>query len=740
MVQVTGEFEDVTEQPLDFDGWVGRLPIVLGDAERERLARGWAMAERACAGRQRDSGESYFHHAVAVATIVGGLRLDTDTLIAALLHDLPWFDAFDAGRVSGAFGEDVANLVDGTARMGRVSELHRRPDLAENQAERSEALRKMLLAMARDIRVVFIVLAERLHDIRMLKFRPEPVHVAVARETLDLYAPLANRLGIWQLKWELEDLSFRFLEPATYKRIAKLLAEKRVDRERFINDMQERLREELGKAGIDADVSGRPKHIYSIWRKMQRKGLGFHELYDIRAFRLLVDTVPQCYAALGVAHALWQPIPREFDDYIASPKENNYQSLHTAVVGPEGNTVEIQIRTRDMHQQAELGIAAHWRYKEGRPSDAAFDRKVAWLRQLLESGGDNDGEAEEDLIDRFKAEVFEDRVYVITPRGDVKDLPRGATPLDFAYQVHSQIGHRCRGARVNGRIVPLTYTLQNGDQVEILTGREARPSRDWLNPGLGYIHTPRARGKARAWFRQQDFDQNAADGRVTLERELHRLGLSDINLEKLAGRSRFPKVEDFLAAIGRGDVTGNQIAGLLSDELLPGPEPPALPLRRPRDGHSGAPADAITIYGVGNLLTRLAGCCQPAAGDPIIGFITRGEGVTIHRRDCANVDRFEQEAPSRLIEVSWNRQTDRKYPVNIQIEAYDRQGLIKDITALLSNEKINVIAVNTRTDPQDQRARMTLTLEVADVNQMSRAIDRIASLRNVRDVRRVASA
>ncbi len=737
MVKVTGEFEDVTEQPLDCDGWVARLPVELSAAERARLARGWTLAESSYAGRRRDSGESYFHHAVAVATIVGGLRLDTDTLIAALLHDLPWFDAFDARGVADEFGEDVANLVDGTARMARVSELHRRPELAQDDAERAEALRKMLLAMARDIRVVFIVLAERLHDIRMLKFRPETVHAPAARETLDLYAPLANRLGIWHLKWELEDLSFRFLEPATYKRIAKLLAEKRVDRERYIREMQDRLSAALGSAGIDAEVSGRPKHIYSIWRKMQRKGLGFHELFDIRAFRLLVKEVPQCYAALGVAHALWQPIPREFDDYIASPKENNYQSLHTAVIGPEGNNVEIQIRTREMHQQAELGIAAHWRYKEGRPSDAAFDRKVAWLRQLLEGGADD--EAGEDLIDRFKAEVFEDRVYVTTPRGDAKDLPRGATPLDFAYQVHSQIGHRCRGAKVNGRIVPLTYALRNGDQVEILTARNARPSRDWLNPGLGYINTPRARGKARAWFRQQDFDQNAADGRENLDRELHRLGLHDINLEKLAGRSRFPRVEEFLAAIGRGDITGNQIAGLLSDELLPGHAEAAVPPpRRPRDQRAGKLDDAVTIYGVGNLLTRLARCCQPAAGDAIIGFITRGEGVTIHRRDCANVARFEEEAPSRLIEVSWNRRAERKYAVDLQIEAYDRQGLIKDITALLSNEKINVTAVNTRTDPDDQRARMTLTLEVADVGQISRAIDRIASLRNVRDVRRIA--
>ncbi len=739
MVQVTGEFEDITERPLDFAGWFEHLPVQLSVAECDRLARGWELAASAYRGRYRDSGESYFHHAVAVATIVGGLRLDADTLLAALLHDLPWFGAFEPDRVASEFGADVANLIDGTARMARVSELHRQPDLARNDTERAEALRKMLLAMARDIRVVFIVLAERLHDIRTLKFRAEEVRAPVARETLDLYAPLANRLGIWQIKWEMEDLSFRFQEPATYKRVAKLLAEKRVHRERYIGEVRERLRAALGEAGIDAEVSGRPKHIYSIWRKMRRKGLGFHELFDIRAFRVLVGSVPQCYAALGVIHALWQPIPREFDDYIASPKENSYQSLHTAVIGPEGNNVEIQIRTRDMHQHAELGIAAHWRYKEGRPSDTAFDRKVAWLRRLLESGPDD--EAEDDLIDRFKSEVFEDRVYVITPRGDVKDLPRGATPLDFAYQIHSEIGHRCRGARVNGRIVTLTYALQNGDQVEILTTRNPRPSRDWLNAGLGYVTTPRARARIRTWFRQQDFDQNVADGRDSLDRELHRLGLTDVNLEKLAGRSRFPQVEEFLAAVGRGDISGAQIAGLLADELLPGAPPSeTVPLSRRRHPRAASAGDAVTIYGVGNLLTRMARCCQPAPGDPVIGFVPRGEGVTIHRRDCANVARFEEQAPARLIEVSWNRHADRRYTVDIQIEAYDRQGLIKDITALLSNEKVNVLAVNTRTDPDDQRARMMLTLEVADVGQMSQIMERIAGLRNVRDVRRATHA
>ncbi|PWG61660.1 GTP diphosphokinase [Sediminicurvatus halobius] len=735
MVHVTGELEDVSEQQLDFDAWTARLPLKLEPEERARLARAWETAERVYGDTRREAGDTCFGHALSVASVLAALRLDTDTLIAGLLHDLPWHEGPDSEQLAREFGEDVSVLVDGCARMGVVSELHARPAGGES-GERAEALRKMLLAMARDIRVVFLVLAERLHDMRVLKHRPPEVQQRMARETMDLYAPLANRLGIWQLKWEMEDLCFRFLDPVTYKRIARLLAEKRVDRERYIAEMQERLESALREAGIEAEVTGRPKHIYSIWRKMQRKGLGFHELFDIRAFRVLVDTVPQCYAALGVVHSLWQPIPREFDDYIASPKENHYRSLHTAVVGPSGRTVEVQIRTREMHQQAELGIAAHWRYKEGRGQDPAFDAKVAWLRRLLEAGTDEN--AEEDILDRFKAEVFEDRVYVITPQGDVVDLPRGATPLDFAYHVHSEVGHRCRGAKINGRIVPLTQPLQNGDQVEILTARIGHPSRDWLNPGLGYLVTPRARAKVRAWFRQQDHDKNVAEGRAILERELHRLGLAEVNLERLAARSRFPRLEEFLAAIGRGDVTGGQIAGLLSDQLLPAQESAEDMLTRRRGaGEERGGEDDVTVYGVGNLLTRMARCCQPAPGDDIVGFITRGEGVSIHRRDCANVQRLEEKAPERLIEVSWSRRTERHYPVDVLVEAYDRQGLIKDISALLSNEHINVTAVNTRTDPDDQQARMTLTLNVADVGQLSRVMERIAGLRNVRDVRRV---
>ena len=726
-----------TPRPGDqlFADWVAHLPIALSDADQARVANAWHWAQRDYGDACRLGGDRQIDHALNVADILAGLALDADSLIAALLHDLPSFAAVDTATIANEFGPTVASLVEGCARMRQVSHLHGGGS-SGSEAERAEALRKMLLAMASDTRVVFLVLAERLDDMRALPTQSADRQYQLARETLDLHAPLANRLGIWQIKWELEDRAFRYLNPAAYQRIARLLSEKRIDRERFIESMKTRLEQSLAQAGIEAEVTGRPKHLYSIWRKMQRKGLGFNDLFDLRAFRILVASVPDCYAALGVVHSLWQPIPKEFDDYIASPKENQYRSLHTAIVGSEGRAVEVQIRTQAMHAQSELGVAAHWRYKEGRSADPDFDDRVAWLRQLLETPADTNGN--EDLIDRFRAEVFADRVYVITPQGDVQDLPQGSTPLDFAYSIHSDLGHQCRGARINGHMVGLTRVLETGDRVEILTARNSRPSRDWLNPALGYLASPRARAKVRAWFRQQDYDKNAEVGRGLLERELHRLGLDDVNFEALAAQSRFPKLADFLAAIGRGDITGAQIAGLLRERLLPAPTTPEALLKPRRRRHpSAAQTDAdINIYGVGNLLTRLGRCCQPAPGDAIIGFITRGEGVTIHRCDCANVAHLEKTAPERLIEVSWQSETARSYSVTIIVEAYDRQGLIGDISALLKHEQINVTAVNTQTDPQDQVARMTITAEVGDVNQLSRIMERIAGLRNVRDVHR----
>lgn len=730
MVSVTDDLSDLFARgELTLDRWLQTiLPQAAAD-EHRLLATAWELAQASYGSTCRPSGESYFEHGVSVSTILAGLKLDAHTLVAGLLHDAPAVSPEVWYAQRQRCDAEALVMIDGVSRMDLISELHESP--GNDREGQSEALRKLLLAMAQDIRVVFIKLAERLHDLRTLKSLPEPVRQRVAREAADIYAPLANRLGIWQVKWEMEDLSFRYREPETYKRVARLLREKRQDRERYIQQINGELQAALDRAGIAAEVHGRPKHIYSIWKKMQRKGLGFHELFDLRALRVLVDDVAACYATLGVVHSLWKHIPREFDDYIATPKENDYQSLHTAVVGPEGKTVEVQIRTHEMHEQSELGVAAHWRYKEGGSRDTRFEQRIAWLRQLLESGRDES--APEDFIDRFKAEVFEDRVYVISPRGDVMDLPRGATPLDFAYYVHSDVGHRCRGAKVNGRIVPLTTTLKNGDQVEILTARNSVPGRDWLNPARGYVTTSRARSRIRTWFRQQDHDKNVVAGRQELDRELHRLGLHDINLEKLAHRTRFPHVEEFLAAIGRGDITGGQIAGLLGDQVLPRDE------EQPRSLEREATSDGsgeVSIYGVGNVLTRLGRCCRPAPGDPVIGFITQGQGVTIHRQDCPNLRKTVETDSHRLVEVSWRAGSEKKYPVDIQVDAYDRQGLLRDITAILTNEKLNVVGVNTRTGRDDHVARMTLTVEISDVEQMSRLMERIAGLRNVVDVRR----
>jgi len=722
----------------EFDPQALLEPLVRGRGaeEQELIKRAAAFAVDAHREQRRVSGEPYVQHAFAVADILCELHLDAETIAAALLHDVVEDTGVTSEQLREQFGAGVAALVDGVTKMELMREF---PD-TERGAERkrawgdAESLRKMLLAMVEDVRVVLIKLADRLHNMRTLRHLPEERRRRIARETMDIFAPLANRLGIWQLKWELEDLSLRYLEPEEYKRIAKLLDERRVDRERYIEDVVARLRNELAAAGIHAEVSGRPKHIYSIWRKMKRKGVDFHDIFDVRAVRIFVDTLAECYGALGVVHSLWRHIPKEFDDYIATPKENQYQSLHTAVIGPEGQTLEAQIRTHAMHEHAELGVAAHWRYKEGAHFDAGFEQKIAWLRQLLEWKEEESSAGE--FVDRFKAEVFEDRVYVFTPKGNVVDLPLGATPLDFAYLIHTDVGHRCRGAKVNGSIVPLTYELKTGDQVEVLTRKLASPSRDWMNPHLSYLKTSRARAKVRTWFKQQDHDKNVSGGRSIVDRELHRLGVSDLSLDKLAKRLRFDRVDDLLGAVGRGEVTTGQIASAAQEQVLPPPafptEPPGETRRHGRKGRQGE----IRVQGVGNLLTTMARCCKPVPSDPIVGFITRGHGVTIHRRDCPNVLRLQDSARERLIEASWGSQGDAAYPVDVQVRAYDRQGLLRDITAVLSNEKVNVNSLNTRTDTRNHMANMELSLEVADAGQLSRVLAKIGQLSNVMEVAR----
>jgi GTP pyrophosphokinase len=703
------------------------------DKEKLLLEKAADWANTAHRDQQRASGEPYFSHLLAVAEILSDLKLDYETLAAAMLHDVVEDTEVTLDDVRTEFGTVIARLVDGVTKMERIGEFKQLDHEGQRGHSQAESLRKLLLAMADDVRVVLIKLADRLHNMRTLQHLSSERQRRIAQETLDIYAPLANRLGIWQIKWELEDLSLRYLEPDAYQQLVDQLNEKRKDRERYINDVIEALGTELKKAGIKAVISGRPKHINSIWRKMQRKQVDFDQIFDMRAVRILVKEEKDCYAALGVVHGLWRHIPNEFDDYIANPKKNLYRSLHTAVVGPGGYNLEIQIRTEQMHRHAELGVAAHWRYKEGGGGDSAHEEKIAWLRQVLEWKEEEDSAT--DFVDRFKSEAFHDRVYVLTPQGRIVDLPQGATPLDFAYSVHTEVGHRCRGAKVNGRIVQLTYQLQNGEQVEVLTTRQGEPSRDWLNSHLGYLKTSRARSRVRAWFKHQDYEHNVAAGRTILDRELRRLGITDLSVEKLASRFRHKQVDEFLEAVGHGDITAGHLANAVN-ELVPREETPEI--HRPRltrKEHSTTPG-GFKILGVGNLLTTTARCCHPVPNDPIIGYITRGRGVTIHRQDCGNVLRLQGEDRDRLIEVEWGSESGEGYVVDIAVEAYDRSGLLRDITVVLANEKINLNGVNTATDERDGIARMSLTLEITDIGQLSRVLTKIGQLPNVVEARR----
>jgi len=715
------------------DAWLQGLAADRKPEEIALIGNAVELAERAHREQTRASGEPYLAHAIAVADILAGLRMDHETLAAAILHDVVEDTSITLEDIAQACSPAVAHLVDGLTKMKVIGEYQAVEQGNKKEQIKAESLRKLLLAMAEDVRVVLIKLADRVHNMRTLQHLPAYKQQRIARETLDIYAPLANRLGIWHVKWELEDLAFRYLEPQAYKEIAKSLDERRIDRQRYIDQVLATLREELERAGVRADIKGRPKHIYSIWKKMQRKGLSFHELYDVRAVRILVDTIPDCYHALGVVHTLWPHIAKEFDDYIATPKENRYRSIHTAVMGPEGKTIEVQIRTFDMDKESELGVAAHWRYKEGGKSNRDFEQKVAWLRQLLEWKDEENSAG--DFIDRFKSEVFQDRVYVLTPHGEVVDMPQGATPLDFAYYIHTEVGNRARGARVDGRMVPITYELKSGEQVEILTARHGEPSRDWLNPHLGYLKTSRARAKVRHWFTQQAMERNLAEGRAVLEKELRRFSVSDLPLEQLAVQFGFDQLDPFLLAIGRGDINTSQIVRALQKQVVPPPaEDESLHISAPASGKGGE--GGIHIHGVGNLLTTMARCCKPAPGDAVVGYITQGRGVTIHRRDCRNILNMAPDKRVRLIEVDWSSKQRQTYPVDIEVLAFDRQGLLRDITSILSNDKINVLSVNTQTNKQDYSVRMQLTLEIANIDELSRVLGRIGQLPNVTEARR----
>ncbi|MEO8748099.1 MAG: bifunctional (p)ppGpp synthetase/guanosine-3',5'-bis(diphosphate) 3'-pyrophosphohydrolase [Rhodanobacter sp.] len=665
--------------------------------------------------------------------VLGSLALlgcDVPTRAAAL-----WFALADADPGQwqlrrATLPQEVQRLVTGQQSAGRVWALHAQQSTPQATLE---GFRRLLLALVRDLRVVFALLARQLAQMRAADTLPAERAQTLARLTRDIHAPLANRLGIWQLKWELEDLAFRILQPQVYRRIASLLDERRSDRERFIRDVIAQLQVAMSAAGVDAELEGRPKHIYSIWKKMQRKGLDFSELYDIRAVRILVDSVTDCYAALGVVHTQWQHLPSEFDDYLARPKNNGYQSLHTAVLGPGGRALEVQIRTREMHRASELGVAAHWRYKEGGGGDASFEAKIAWMRKLLETHDAEDGELGAELA----TELLEDRVYVLTPKGEVFDMARGATVLDFAYLVHSEVGHRCRGAKVNGRIVPLTFQPRSGDRIEILTAKVAEPSRDWLSPHHGYLSTPRARAKVRAWFRHVALDANLAVGRGMLERELKRLGLVHADITDLPAQLHVKNHEELLVALALGEVTSGQIARAMQDAAQPQAQPVHLPspaARAPAPDHG-----ALSIDGIGNLLTALARCCQPLPGDAVRGYITKGRGVTVHRADCGSLARLALRDPDRVIDVAWGAVGTRAYEVEIVVRGYDRKNMQRDVTDVVSNSNARIVSSASRMFADRGELEVRFTLRVHDFEQLSVLLDKLMALPNVIDARRVSA-
>ncbi len=708
------------------DTWLETLTPIFSPGEIEVLAQALDFCIPLYADERLPTGELVAQHVQGVVSILASLRVDIDTLMAGVLHAVPdYMDEYEEA-LQGTLNPTVAHLIEGVTRMSRIRTMKARSAAADQHAQ-IEALRKMLLAMAEDIRVVIIALAERMQTMRYIAGNGVADRVEIAHETLDIFAPLANRLGLWQIKWELEDLSFRVIEPERYKKIAEMLEETRLSRERYVASLVDILQCELQRTGVKAEVTGRPKHIYSIHKKMKRKDKEFKEIHDTRAVRILVDELKDCYAALGVVHNLWTPIPKEFDDYIAKPKGNDYRSLHTTVTGPEGKVVEVQIRTHEMHRHSEMGVAAHWRYKEGAKRDARYEEKIAWLRQILEWKTDIDDAGE--LAEHFKTALFEESVYVLTPQGRVIALPKGSTPVDFAYHVHTDLGHHCRGAKVDDIMVPLDYTLHNAQRVEIISTRQGGPSRDWLNPGLGYLKSQHARSKVRQWFARQEREQLLTQGRATVAKELQRHGMTALGLEKLGGKFGFSKLDAFLSAVGRGDINNRQLEAFLRGETEQSVQSPALPVER-KSATPSAGKGGILIVGVDKLLTGLAKCCKPAPPDPIIGFITRGRGVTIHRQGCASLARLNDESAERLIAADWSISKEGRYPVDIEIEALDRQGLLRDISNVLAREKIDVTA--TRTRSRDDTASLQFTLKIADLAQLQRVLALIQNIPGIR--------
>jgi GTP pyrophosphokinase len=665
-------------------------------------------------------------------TLLVAVGCDADTRAAAAWYAVAR-ERPDAWQAASATASDaLRRLVAGQQQAERVWALH----AARDAGGSAEGLRRLLLAIIRDLRVVYLLLARQLARLRAAAVLPDAERRALAQLTRDIHAPLANRLGIGQWKWELEDLAFRYLQPDVYHRIARLLDERRADREAWIARSVAQLRQALSAQNLAASVNGRAKHIYSIWRKMQRKRVGFGELYDIRALRVLTGSVADCYAVLGVVHGLWPIIPQEFDDYIARPKGNNYRSLHTAVIGPDGKTLEVQIRTEEMHRSAELGVAAHWRYKEGGQGDAAYQARVAWMRKLLESRGE--GEDDTLLAAELRSELAEERVYLLTPKGEVVDLQAGATVLDFAYHVHTMVGHRCRGAKVNGRIVPLTCQPSTGDRIEILTAREPAPSRDWLLPQLGYLNTASARGKLRAWFRREDLAANLAAGRQILEREARRLAVAEDSLERMPARLGRKSRDDLLVGLALGEVGVAQLTRALLEKQPASPQLSPTPSPRKPARAEGKPG-ALTVEGVGNLLTTLARCCRPLPGDEVEGYVTRGRGVTVHRADCAALARLRARNPERVITVRWQSAPDRAYEVAVVVLGYERRDLQRDITNVITNSGARIVASDSHSDRDLGEVTLHFTLRVHDFGELSALLGRLSAVSNVTDARRLAA-
>ena len=691
-------------------------------ADLAPVREAWRFALEAHGEQRRVSGEPYITHPLAVAHTLATLGLDPTAIQAALLHDIPEDTDYSMTDIEERFGSEVSRLVDGVTKLSKFG-------ARSHEEQQAESIRKMLLAMAEDIRVVLIKLADRLHNMRTISALPTAKQQRIAHQTAEIYAPLAERLGIWQIKWELEDLAFKVLEPVQYRRLADQLESHRRAREAYVRRAMNALREALEAADIRADLSGRPKHISSIWKKMERKSAEFGEIYDVHAVRVLVEDLRDCYAALGVVHSMWRPIPGQFDDYIAMPKNNMYQSLHTAVIALDGKPLEVQIRTHAMHRISEVGIAAHWRYKEGSKSDRDYDAKLAWVRQLMDWQRDVVDATE--FVEGLKLDVFQDQVFVFTPRGDVKDLPAGATPLDFAYRIHTDVGHSCIGAKVNNRLVPLDYKLKNGDIVEIVTTKVAHgPSRDWLN----IVQTGHAKEKIRQWFKRQQRDENIVHGRDSLDRELRRLARTSLDkvgadrMSEMADLYRYNSVDDFYAAVGYGAVSPQQVVmklGVVDDanETVLPQVAPALPAR----------TGGVRVNGVGDLMIRFAKCCHPIPGDPIIGYITRGRGVTVHLPTCPTI--VNERDVGRLIEVEWEGQMQQTYPIAIRVEAYDRTGLLSEITNVVAENKVNILAANVSVNP-DHTATVQATLQVSSVAQLAKVLSRIEQLKDVHTVAR----